>query len=228
MNFRKKILRALDYDKDLNLDEDVPVFNFHNHKINSGALNLKYNQEEEYVDLLKPPKTNSNQFFPYFNFLVSENNKKFCSFTIYGFTLLSKISFLNVNYISCYNIDDVIYMDCCDLKNVNEIKKMFSSVKLFFRDWNVDLYTVLGNKRKEILFFNGSKFLSLVPRKIIFFEDDLPDYFKHTDLRKDSNKCKICKMNEYKFIIEDNPVIPENYRKVCEDCLKIIEKNGTH
>lgn len=229
MNFSRRIKNVLQHDDKIKLKRQAPRENQSDKleiRISTSVLDIRC---EEYRELFSVEKVEADSFHPYFHFSVYEEGDLLCSVTLSGDTQFSNINFINcTSALVFFNIKDNIYMDVSHANNVHEVKKMFCSSKLYIKDWHADLYDVLGHEKSEILFFNGSKFFSLLPEKIIFSEVNKANYFHLSDLKKEQTRCSLCGLKEYNFIIDDNPIIPKKKNKVCKRCLKIIEKNPTH
>ncbi|KAF9763227.1 hypothetical protein NGRA_1406 [Nosema granulosis] len=231
MDFRRKIKNILDWKKGFEFKKSISnseksLVNQIDCKISTGVLSFVDIRNEEYRELFLFSKEASDEYYPYFHFTVSDDEGLLCSVTMSGLTLFSDIKFMSTSQNTFFNIKDVVYMD--SRRDQNEVKRMFSASKIYFKDWNLDIYSVLKNEKCEILFFNGSKFLSLIPTKIIFSKKHISDYFRVTDLKNNPVKCNLCGLKEYTYLIDENPVIPKKYNRVCRSCLEVLEKNPTH
>lgn len=167
----------------------------------------------------------NKEFSEYYKIVLSDKSQKLISFTINGCIMFSdmiKKIFVDEDFYCFFNIKNKVLYDTKKKDLLNNISRMFNTKKIIFIDWNVSINVFLQNEKLEMLLFYKNKFYLLKTMNILYCKNNILDYYSYTNISYVQNKCDLCGIFNYEYVIEEDFVFKRKFNKFCKKCYKII------
>lgn len=181
------------------------------------------------TDLFKLSRDRSD-LCTYYSLIFSKPKYKMYYITINGnmkWKDLSDKLLPESNSFTFFNIRNTVLYNTSDSNLRSYIVRMFSTRNILFQDWNTKIENLIGNCKLDIIFFTSRQFYKLSVKNILYINEDIPDYFRYTNIEDKKVKCDLCQSKNYAYVLEKDFVLNDQFNKFCKKCAEFIHKLPT-
>jgi hypothetical protein len=191
--------------------------------------NLSENFISQNTDLFKI-STEISDPCTYYLLIFSKPKYKLYNITVNGnikWKDLSEKLLAEPNSFTFFNIRNIVLYNTSDNKLRSHIVRMFTTRNIVFQDWDTKIESLIRNCKLDIIFFTSRQFYKLSVKNILHVNEDIPDYFKCTNIEDRKVKCDLCQSKNYTYVLEKDFVLNDQFNKFCKECAELIHKLPT-